>query len=71
MSTRIEVRRGEPIDRAIGRFKRQVNRDGVLKELRKRSRYEKPSERRRRKAKERLKSLHKAEREQRNRSFGA
>ena len=64
MSTRITLRPGEPIDRAIGRFKKQVNRDGILKVLRAKSRYEKPSERRRRKEKERLKSLHKAIRQQ-------
>jgi small subunit ribosomal protein S21 len=62
MSTKVLVRQGEPIDRAIGRFKRQVNRDGVLKELKMRSRFEKPSMKRRRKAKERLKTMRKAER---------
>ena len=57
MSTKVLVRQGEPIDRAIGRFKRQVNRDGVLKELKMRSRFEKPSMKRRRKAKERLNNV--------------
>jgi small subunit ribosomal protein S21 len=60
MPTKVLVRQGEPIDRAIGRFKRQVNRDGVLKELKMRSRFEKPSMKRRRKAKERIKAMRKA-----------
>lgn len=64
MSTRVFVRQGEPIDRVIGRFKRQVNKDGILKELKMRSRFEKPSVKRRRKAKERLKSIRKAVRQE-------
>jgi small subunit ribosomal protein S21 len=60
MSTKVLVRQGEPIDRAIGRFKRQVNKDGILKELKMRSRFEKPSVKRRRKAKERIKTMRKA-----------
>lgn len=63
MSTKVIARDGESIDRLLARFKRAVNHDGVLKELRKRERYEKPSEKKRRKAKERIKNIRRATRE--------
>lgn len=46
-----EVRVGErePLERALRRFKKKIEREGILKELRARKHYEKPSERRRRK----------------------
>jgi small subunit ribosomal protein S21 len=39
----------EPMDRALKRFKKECMKAGILKELRSREHYEKPSERRRRK----------------------
>lgn len=39
----IKVRENESIDSALRRFKRQTSRDGVIKEVRKREHYEKPS----------------------------
>ncbi|MCQ2486828.1 MAG: 30S ribosomal protein S21 [Clostridia bacterium] len=42
MST-VKVREGESIDNALRRFKRQTSRDGIIKEVRKREHYEKPS----------------------------
>jgi len=41
--TRVTVREGEPIERALKRFKRKVEQAGVLKEVRKREHYLKPS----------------------------
>lgn len=40
---RVHVRDGEPIERALKRFKRKVEQSGVLKEVRKREHYLKPS----------------------------
>ena len=58
---KVEARKGESGERLLQRFKRLVNKEGILKELKKRARYEKPSEKRRRAAKERVKALRKAE----------
>jgi small subunit ribosomal protein S21 len=41
--TKVSVRDGEPIERALKRFKRKVEQSGVLKEVRKREHYLKPS----------------------------
>ncbi len=45
---KVEVRDNESLDAALRRFKKQLQRDGVLQEARRKSRYEKPSDRRRR-----------------------
>jgi small subunit ribosomal protein S21 len=46
----LEVRlgKGESIDKALRRFKKQCNKEGLTKEIRKRKHYVKPSEKRRR-----------------------
>lgn len=49
--SKIEVRQNEPFEVALRRFKRKVERDGLLRELKERKHYEKPSERKRRKMK--------------------
>ena len=46
----IHVRENESIDSALRRFKRQTSRDGVIKEVRKREHYEKPSVKRKKKS---------------------
>jgi len=46
--SRIEIAPGEPLERALRRFKKKIERDGVLKQLKARRHYEKPSEKRRR-----------------------
>ena len=48
---RIEVGRNEPLERALRRFKKKIEREGVLKLLKARKCYEKPSERRRKRRK--------------------
>lgn len=47
-----EVVRGqdEPLDAALRRFKRQLQKSGVLSEARRRERYDKPSVRRKKKS---------------------
>lgn len=46
----IVVREGEPIENAIRRFKKQLQRSGVLTEVKKRRAYDKPSVKRKKKA---------------------
>ena len=46
---RIELRDNEPLERALRRFKRKIEREGILKTLKARKHYEKPSERKRKK----------------------
>jgi small subunit ribosomal protein S21 len=48
MSIRIRVHEREPIGAALRRFKKLLERTGLIKELRKRRHYEKPCEARRR-----------------------
>lgn len=43
----VEVRKGESLAQALKRLKRKIDREGILKQLRKHRHYEKPSERRR------------------------
>lgn len=50
--SRVEISAGEPFERALRRFKKKIEREGVIKILKARKHYEKPSERRRRKARE-------------------
>ncbi|MCX5726216.1 MAG: 30S ribosomal protein S21 [Candidatus Saganbacteria bacterium] len=45
--TRIEVRKDEPIDKALRKFKMKLRREGVLDEMKKREYFEKPSQIRR------------------------
>lgn len=46
--TEIRLRKGEPIDKALRRLKKKLDKEGTLKELRNRRHYEKPSEKKRR-----------------------
>lgn len=49
--TEIKVRKGEPIERAIRRLKKKLDREHTLQQFRLRRRFEKPSARKRRKEK--------------------
>ena len=49
--TEIKLKKGEPVDRALRRLKKKMDREGTLKTVRLNRRFEKPSERRRRKQK--------------------
>ena len=48
--SQIKGKEGESLDKALRRFKRQTSRDGVIKEVRKREHYEKPSVKRKKKS---------------------
>ena len=44
----VKVRRGESVDRALRRLKKVLDKEGVLKTMRAKRYYEKPSEKRKR-----------------------
>lgn len=52
--SRVEVRGDEPLEKALRRFKRLIEREGILKALKARKHYEKPSERKRREMRQAL-----------------
>ena len=49
----IEVKKDESFESALRRFKRKIEQEGILREVRDRKHYEKPSERKRKKTKTR------------------
>ncbi|KPJ68827.1 30S ribosomal protein S21 [candidate division WOR-1 bacterium DG_54_3] len=46
---RIEIRKGEELEKALRKFKTKLRREGLMDEIKKREFYEKPSQRRRKK----------------------
>ena len=49
--TEIKLKKGEPVEKALRRLKKKIDREGTLKTIRAKRTFEKPSERRRRKMK--------------------
>jgi len=49
--TEVKLRRGEPVERAIRRLRKKLDREQTLQQFRVRRRFEKPSAKRRRKEK--------------------
>jgi len=47
----VKLKKGEPIDRALRRLKKKVDRECIIKDVRMKRHYEKPCEKRRRKMK--------------------
>ena len=60
MSITIEVRRGN-VEQAMRVLKRKVQKEGIVKELRERQYYEKPSAKKRRKKKENIANVKKTQ----------
>ena len=54
---RVQVKEGEPLDKTLRRLRKICNNEGVTRGIKRNSYYEKPSERRRRKNRERLKTI--------------
>lgn len=46
----VKVRENEPIESALKRFKKKIQKAGILSEIKRRERYEKPSVKRKRKS---------------------
>ena len=51
MSVEVKIRKGEPIERALRRLKKRLDREGVIRDVRAKRYFEKPCEVRRRKKK--------------------
>lgn len=49
----IEIKKDESFESALRRFKKKIEQEGILREVRDRKHYEKPSERKRKKVKNR------------------
>ena len=49
--TEIKLKKGEPVEKALRRLKKKIDREGTLRVVRSHRHYEKPSEKRRRKQK--------------------
>jgi len=47
--TEVEIRQGESFESALRRFKKKIEREGILREIKERKHYEKPSEKKRKK----------------------
>jgi small subunit ribosomal protein S21 len=47
---RIDIKKGEGLEKALRKFKTKLRREGLLDEVKKREFYEKPSQRRRKQA---------------------
>lgn len=49
----VEIKKDESFESALRRFKKKIEQEGILREVRDRKHYEKPSERKRKKTKSR------------------
>ncbi len=58
---RIEARSGEPLEKTLRRFKKQCEKEGLTKDIKKTSYYEKPSDRKRRRIRNSMRKLLKEE----------
>ncbi|KPK97280.1 MAG: 30S ribosomal protein S21 [Omnitrophica WOR_2 bacterium SM23_72] len=47
----VEIRKDESFEAALRRFKKKIEQEGILREVRDRKHYEKPSERKRKRSK--------------------
>jgi len=50
VTSEVKVRKGETIDKALRRLKKKLDREGIMREIRARRHFEKPSEKKRRKS---------------------
>lgn len=61
---KVQIRPNEPVDAALRRFKRQCNYAGVFRLAKKYNTYEKPSDKKRREDRERIRNIQRAQRRQ-------
>ncbi len=57
MAVRVQAKGNEPLEKTLRRLRKMCNNEGITRELRRKAHFEKPSERRRRKNRERLKTI--------------
>jgi small subunit ribosomal protein S21 len=60
---KIELRKGEDLERALRKFKTKLRHEGIMDEMKKRESYEKPSERKRREMEEAIRREHRRKRD--------
>ena len=60
MAVRVVVKSGEPLEKSLKRLRKICNNEGITRDVKRSAVYEKPSERRRRKERERLKAMRQA-----------
>ena len=60
---KVKARGNEPLDKLMRRFKKKCEKEGLVRDIKRSSYYEKPSERRRRKERKSAKRLAKLEQE--------
>lgn len=58
---KVTIRPDESLKDALRRFKKVCNKEGLINRMKRSSRYEKPSERRRREEAQRMKTIRKAQ----------
>ena len=57
MAVRVQSKANEPLEKTLRRLRKLCNNEGITRELKRHAYFEKPSERRRRKGRERLKTI--------------
>ena len=57
MAVRVQVKNNEPLEKTLRRLRKICNNEGITRELKRHAYFEKPSERRRRKDRERIKTI--------------
>ena len=57
MAVRVQAKANEPLEKTLRRLRKLCNNEGITRELKRHAFYEKPSERRRRRSRERLKTI--------------
>lgn len=57
MTVRVQAKANEPLEKTLRRLRKICNNEGITREVKRHAYYEKPSERRRRRKRERLKTI--------------
>ena len=64
MAVRVQAKSNEPLEKTLRRLRKISNNEGITREVKRHAYYEKPSERRRRRSRERLKTIRLAQKAQ-------
>ena len=64
MAVRVQAKSNEPLEKTLRRLRKICNNEGITREVKRHAYYEKPSERRRRRQRERLKTIRLAQKAQ-------
>ncbi len=64
MAVRVQAKSNEPLEKTLRRLRKICNNEGITREVKRHAYYEKPSERRRRRTRERLKTIRLAQKAQ-------